>query len=325
MCFISISCRHSRVADSDTKVVGGKQIGDGQTYFSPMDKSVYFMIMGTDNNGKPSSSICTGTFIAHNLLLTAAHCLTGNTYVLGHPSVRADGTLDVFVNPNTKALEAIKHPDYVGGRSHIEQWKYTDVGVIRFADQSQTPDRIAQLADPHSEKPRVGDRVTIIGYGRNDLIAEKGQNVKRMGTNKIDGINLSSGRITIQGIGVEGMSASDSENAIVGQGDSGGPVYNSAGKVIGIVSTNNADEIRALQTKNGRSDFVDVSFPKVRSFINEQLAKVSASPAPSPVQPNTKPIDKVVKVGNYTCEEQKGWGKCNEPWMTPVCDHVCKK
>ena len=30
------------------------------------------------------------------------------------------------------------------------------------------------------------------------------------------------------------------------------------------------------------------------------------------------------KVGGYTCEEQKKWGKCAEAWMSPVCDYVCK-
>jgi hypothetical protein len=29
-------------------------------------------------------------------------------------------------------------------------------------------------------------------------------------------------------------------------------------------------------------------------------------------------------VGGYTCEQQKGWGKCGESWMSPVCDYVCR-
>jgi hypothetical protein len=28
-------------------------------------------------------------------------------------------------------------------------------------------------------------------------------------------------------------------------------------------------------------------------------------------------------VGEYTCEQQKAWGKCGESWMKGVCDHVC--
>lgn len=29
------------------------------------------------------------------------------------------------------------------------------------------------------------------------------------------------------------------------------------------------------------------------------------------------------KVGGYTCEQQKSWGKCSEPWMHPTCNAVC--
>jgi hypothetical protein len=30
------------------------------------------------------------------------------------------------------------------------------------------------------------------------------------------------------------------------------------------------------------------------------------------------------RVGGYTCQQQKDWGKCGESWMSPVCDSVCK-
>ena len=30
-------------------------------------------------------------------------------------------------------------------------------------------------------------------------------------------------------------------------------------------------------------------------------------------------------VGGYTCEQQKEWGKCEEPWMSPTCDAVCNR
>ena len=39
---------------------------------------------------------------------------------------------------------------------------------------------------------------------------------------------------------------------------------------------------------------------------------------------NPKESISAVTVGGYTCEEQKQWNKCSEPWMSPVCDHVCK-
>ena len=29
-------------------------------------------------------------------------------------------------------------------------------------------------------------------------------------------------------------------------------------------------------------------------------------------------------VGGYTCEQQRGWGKCDRIWMHPVCDDVCE-
>jgi hypothetical protein len=42
---------------------------------------------------------------------------------------------------------------------------------------------------------------------------------------------------------------------------------------------------------------------------------------PSPPSPGGQPGGP--SVGGFTCEQQKAWGKCNEPWMHPVCDSVC--
>ena len=47
--------------------------------------------------------------------------------------------------------------------------------------------------------------------------------------------------------------------------------------------------------------------------------------APSASQDqNPRESNSSVTVGGYTCEQQRDWKKCNEPWMTPICDHVCK-
>lgn len=64
----------------------------------------------------------------------------------------------------------------------------------------------------------------------------------------------------------------------------------------------------------------------------EQEASVGSIGAPEatttepsePATENLAPLEEV-KVGDYTCQEQKDFGKCDEDWMTPVCDHVCDR
>lgn len=57
--------------------------------------------------------------------------------------------------------------------------------------------------------------------------------------------------------------------------------------------------------------------------INGNIALPSAQlPVPGAPVANT-PAPNSVMVGGHTCEKQKEWGKCNEGWMKPVCDHVC--
>lgn len=42
------------------------------------------------------------------------------------------------------------------------------------------------------------------------------------------------------------------------------------------------------------------------------------------VEVNTEAITpSEIKVGGFTCQEQKDFGKCDQEWMTPVCDEVC--
>ena len=68
--------------------------------------------------------------------------------------------------------------------------------------------------------------------------------------------------------------------------------------------------------------FVDPKEDRTASKATE----VTKESAPDEAMESQSPIESAsnARVGGYTCEQQKEWGKCNKPWMSPVCDHVCK-
>ncbi|MCX6127923.1 MAG: glycoside hydrolase family 6 protein [Proteobacteria bacterium] len=89
----------------------------------------------------------------------------------------------------------------------------------------------------------------------------------------------------------------------------------------------------------GESDGSCGGLPAAGQFVSE-LALEMARNANRPVQIQGAPIMPVkdsqeitkgqvftqpLSVGGYSCQQQKDWGKCAEPWMHPVCDAICTK
>ncbi len=184
-------------------------------------------------------SNCTGTFVRPNVFLTAGHC--------------PNGLPSTVVQLRTSSSRTVIHPGYPKDGSK-------DVALVFFDED--VSDQVLPL---QFHQPTIGDKVTLIGYG-NTRYTEGSKSTgsdgaKRIGTNTIS--NIDSGYIEI--IGVPGGDVADS-NAPIGQmsslasGDSGGPLLNESGEIIGV----NAN-IRRTEDNNVLSKVVMLS--DVKDFI----------------------------------------------------------
>jgi hypothetical protein len=158
------------------------------------------------------NSLCTGTFLGDNVVLTAAHCMdTTSTGGMG----LIDGTMPV----------AMVHGGVVGETAPNAR-PMQDIAILIFpADTSKSWRKIS------SNAPKAGDTLVVAGYGQTDLIADNATDGKvRYGFNVVDSVSVDQALFkyqsnsTTNGLG-------QGQDSISGRGDSGGPIFSGDGQV----------------------------------------------------------------------------------------------
>lgn len=113
-----------------------------------------------------TQSFCTGTLIAQDLVLTAAHCAldraTGKPYVPGEVTFRA-GLSNGTALAERKVVQIVAHPNYDAGAALSVQNIRDDVALMRL--EEPIPYSVADPFALHDGRVPNGE-ISIASYGR---------------------------------------------------------------------------------------------------------------------------------------------------------------
>lgn len=242
---------------------------------------------------------CTGTYIAADIILTAAHCVEGakqnQTGFYSNVAVATNqGFSENVVGIRVHAI----FKEIWSGRAKTEEEAIddtfkslaTDLAVIKTTQISK---HFISLA---SVKPALGQKLEIVGFGLDTPKPDpffdealKDSVRKRKGFNEVFSFNpfslftCNARRLdkTIHGH----IELPDGENSAALPGDSGGPVLNEAGEIMGVSSMyfsekdSLQEEVKAIAAKVGcalefgkvMNGFVRVDTKHSKSFIEHSI------------------------------------------------------
>ena len=183
---------------------------------SPLNQSVARLRM--------SGSTCTASFISARTLITAAHCLKGQSTSAVEVQIRGpQGTWY-----SQKASRLVIHPGYVNQSSSSGVKTRNDFGLINLATDMAIQVRPLKVADPGSSSSWF--RVTVAGYGKNS--PSQGVGTLRTGSMHAQAAGLPAF------FGDRGLWMVPVSSQATCPGDSGGPVLrdSSSTQLLGVHS-----------------------------------------------------------------------------------------
>ncbi len=168
----------------------------------------------------PDGDLCTGTALAHDLVLTAAHCVMGSKRY----------AVKEFQTGHSVAVQAIaRHPRF-NARAYAESRATADLALIKLS--RPLPAVVVPAALGAARRVKVGETLTIAGFGTTADFTDRGLGVPRMATLTVTG---RPGSLQIRLVDDKTRNARRGLGACTG--DSGGPAFDGLGPlVIGVVS-----------------------------------------------------------------------------------------
>jgi hypothetical protein len=253
-------------------VIGGQPTAEGD-----------FPIVGallSDSFGQPQF-FCTGTLIAPDVVLTAAHCLEPGEYFQGLPSFTlATDTTQLGPEDVVAAKSVHQHPMYDGQFGALGR-EY-DVGIVLLA-QPLTGAPLARLPSPAQAAAGLvtGATLAIVGYGQTEP-----QPGSMTGGVKYDAFTAL-GRVGPYEIQVG--SAGQPQNCF---GDSGGPAFaliENEPMIVGVVSRGLTDSETCDQ--GGIDTRVDAYLDFIHGLADIPCGSGLSPPCSGPPTPPPPPGD----------------------------------
>lgn len=200
--------------------------------------------------GDSATVLCSGSLIAPDAVLSAAHCFDST-----RPGLAYEVFLGEAVGSDAQAisvLEVITHPEFDADT------RQNDVAVLWLARPAEgvSPEILPEsLTTP----PELDDRVTLAGFGATTAGAAP-DGLKRRGIGKVAELRA----------GVVAVSPDPSVSCV---GDSGGPLFDEAGSLVGVASSGD--------TGCSETSVYALIAPTVEGFIDPILEMGPAERPPS--------------------------------------------
>ena len=252
---VSIACAGQETHQEERStvlIVGGEKSLESQY------PSVIKMVVDEDPTSG-AQKICTGVVITHRTVVAASHCIKRaqqsgeNNFKfvkVASPANRARlprSVMQVYTYDEPLSLDMIP-----------ENYIPLDLAVLDFGQNAFHLPTYPKLA---KKTPQAGESVTLVGFGATSFRSDGGSpGEQRFGKNRLETYDATKGVIYVTG------DTDGTQGALAAPGDSGGPLFNRDGELLGIGS---ALLIEGEQVTNF---FVDLTSRTSRILLERYLS-----------------------------------------------------
>ncbi|OFZ19679.1 MAG: hypothetical protein A2X94_16610 [Bdellovibrionales bacterium GWB1_55_8] len=206
-----------------------------------------------EGEGKESYGLCTGSIIAKDFILTAAHCVEGAQKVALFFGTNMDAESTV-----RGAVAAEIHPGYVSSKME------NDLALLQFQGDLPSGYQTIEFL-PASTVLNQGDQVTIAGFGMTDLDKQEGSGLLRKVTEIVYGTNVRE-QNTIMFAHLPQTGACP--------GDSGGPALVSSGSGYSLLGVASYIFIPGEKPCGLASVYTDLRNESMSSYIQQAMDRM---------------------------------------------------